>query len=919
MKQNVMNRENTLTEVARLAALHRYAILDTPEEAEFDDFTRLAAHICQVPMAMISLVDSDRQWFKSMVGLDTREIPLHVSICKHAIMQKDLFEVPDTTLDERFRSNPLVTGDPHLRFYAGALLESSEGLPIGTLCVLDYQPRQLTEEQRDALTLLARQIMTTLELRLSRRQLQNTIESISDAFFTLDQEFRFTSLNTKVAELLGRVCGDFLHQVIWEVCDLGGNEHFASQCRRAAESKELVAFETYYERTALWLEVRVYPSVEGLTVFIQDITARRQREGQFRLLETCVSHLNDIVLITEAEPIDEPGPRILFVNDAFVRLTGYTREEAIGRSPRMLQGPKTQRDALNRIRSAVSAGKPVREEVINYSKSGEEYWLEMDIVPVANDAGQFTHLVAIERDVTQRKRAEAALRASEAMMATAQRIAHVGSWEMDLILDEPDANTLRWSDEMFRIAGFEPGTVEVTKELFFQLAHPEDHAAIRLAMAAAIRDHLPYSVIHRLIRPDGQERILQEEAQIVLDESGGRVLKMVGIAHDITERKQLEQQMLRAQRLESIGTLASGIAHDLNNVLAPIMMSIDLLKLKGRDPREMKILTAIESSAKRGADLVKQVLYFARGVTGEKLIVQLGHQLHEVEKIAQDTFPKNIRINSTIPADLWTIQGDATQMDQVLLNLCVNARDAMPNGGTLKLSASNVMLDDHYVSLNPEARPGRYVLIQVEDTGSGIVPSVLDRIFEPFFTTKEMGKGTGLGLSTTLGIVKSHGGFIRVYSGADMGTKFCVYLPSQSMAEPDPVSPKPVELPRGQGELILVVDDDAAVRQITQHTLEAFGYQVLLAEDGTEAVSLFASRMQDIALVLTDMMMPVMDGPMTIQALMRMQPNVRIIAASGLSANGMVAKAAKAGVRHFLPKPYTAEVMLHTLQKALQE
>ena len=910
---------SSATDAARLAALHRYEILDTPEEAEFDDFTRLAAHICQVPVAVISLVDRDRQWFKSEIGLGVRETPLNVSICKHAILQKGLFVVPDTALDERFRCNPLVAGDPHLRFYAGAMLESSEGLPMGTLCVLDFQPRQLTKTQMEALSMLARQIMTTLELRLSRRQLHNTIESISDAFFTLDHEFRFTSLNSQVVRLLGRDRADFLHQVIWEVCDLGCDEHFADQCRRAAAAKELVAFEMFYEPTSLWLDVRVYPSPDGLTVYFQDITARRKKEEQFRLLETCVSHLNDIVLITEAAPIDEPGPRILFVNDAFVRLTGYTREEAIGRSPRFLQGPKTQRDALDRIHAATKACKAVREEVINYSKSGEEYWLEMDIVPVADEAGHCTHLVAIERDVTERKRAEAALRASEAMMAAAQRIAHIGSWEMELVHEKPGANSLRWSAEMFRIAGFEPGTVDVTNELFFQLAHPDDHAAIRQAMTTAIREHQPYSIVHRLVRPDGQVRVVQQEAHVFFDEADGRPLKIVGTAHDITEHKSLEQQFLRAQRMESIGTLAGGIAHDLNNVLAPIMMSIDLLKLKESDPTRMNILSTIETSVKRGADMVKQVLYFARGVAGEQVVVQVGYQLHEIEKIAQDTFPKNIRLISAIPADLWTVQGDATHLHQVLLNLCVNARDAMPHGGTLALTASNMMLDEHYVGMNPEASPGPHVLIQVEDTGTGIPPAVLDRIFEPFFTTKELGKGTGLGLSTTLGIVKSHGGFIRVHSEAGMGAKFSVYLPAQTVTETAHEAPAPVELPRGHGELILVIDDETAVRQITRHTLEAFGYRVLLAADGTEAVALFASRMQEVAAVLTDMMMPVMDGPMTIMVLRRMQPQVRILAASGLGTSGMVDKAASSGVRHFLPKPYTAEVMLQALQKTLQD
>ena len=230
-----------------------------------------------------------------------------------------------------------------------------------------------------------------------------------------------------------------------------------------------------------------------------------------------------------------------------------------------------------------------------------------------------------------------------------------------------------------------------------------------------------------------------------------------------------------------------------------------------------------------------------------------------------------------------------------------------------------MMLDEHYAGMNEEAKPGPHIIIAVEDTGTGMPPEVIDRIFEPFFTTKELGKGTGLGLSTTLAIVKSHGGFVRVYSEVGMGTTFRVYLPAQTTRSSRDADLAQPELPRGNGELVLVVDDEAAVRQITRQTLEAFGYRVLLASDGAEAAAIFASRKQDIAVVLTDMMMPLMDGPMTIQVLIRIDPQVRIIAASGLNSNGMVAKAASAGVRHFLPKPYTAETLLKVLKQVLLE
>ncbi len=419
-------------------------------------------------------------------------------------------------------------------------------------------------------------------------------------------------------------------------------------------------------------------------------------------------------------------------------------------------------------------------------------------------------------------------------------------------------------------------------------------------------------------RKDGS--LYEEEALIsAIRDASGQIINYVAIKRDITERLKHERLALRSQRMESIGTLAGGIAHDLNNVLAPIMMSIELLKLTERDTKRLSMLTTIAGSAKRGADMVRQVLSFARGVEGQQVEVQPGHLLEEIEKIANETFLKCIRVRSQIPKDLWTLQGDATQLHQVLLNLAVNARDAMPEGGTLTLSASNVVLDEHYCRLNSEARPGPYLVIQVEDTGSGMPPEVIDRIFEPFFTTKELGKGTGLGLSTSMAIIKGHGGFVRVYSEMGVGTKFRVHLPASAESSDVPKPTEEADLPRGCGETILVVDDESAIRQIAQHTLEAFGYQVLLASDGAEAAAIYASQKDTISAVLTDMMMPVLDGPATIQVLMRMNPNVRVIAASGLNANGMVAKAVNAGVKHFIAKPYTADILLKAVRQLLAE
>ena len=415
---------------------------------------------------------------------------------------------------------------------------------------------------------------------------------------------------------------------------------------------------------------------------------------------------------------------------------------------------------------------------------------------------------------------------------------------------------------------------------------------------------------------DGRKLIVEGRWTLLRD-AAGQPRSILVINTDITERKKVEEQLLRAQRMESLGTLAGGIAHDLNNALTPIMMSIELLKLHEQDALRLGVLATIENSARRGADMVRQVLSFSRGVEGQRVEVQTGHLLKGIEKIANETFLKNIRVSSDIPANLWIVQGDPTQIHQMLLNLCVNARDAMPNGGTLKLSAGNHLLDEQCAAMIAGAKPGPYLLIELEDSGTGMPSNVIDRIFEPFFTTKELGKGTGLGLSSALAIIKSHQGFIRVSSELDKGSKFQVYLPAQMVEGVSVPLPPLNEMPHGNGELVLLIDDEEPVRHITGQTLESFGYRVLPAADGVEASTLYATHKDQISVVLTDMMMPVMDGPATIQVLMRMNPKVRIIAASGLSVKDMVTRAANAGVTHFIPKPYTAETLLKMLHTVL--
>lgn len=414
----------------------------------------------------------------------------------------------------------------------------------------------------------------------------------------------------------------------------------------------------------------------------------------------------------------------------------------------------------------------------------------------------------------------------------------------------------------------------------------------------------------------GRSIQVQTRLSLVRDE-GGQPRSVLMVGTDLTDRKRLEQQFLRAQRMECVGALASGIAHDLNNVFAPILMVAECLAGRPVSPMDAELLELLRSSADRGAGVVRQLLSFSRGQGMARSELRVDHLMKEMGRLANETFPKNIRFSMSAPPDLWLVVADPTQLHQVLLNLCVNARDAMASGGDLHLEVRNLRTDELFCQINREARPGPYVVLEVRDTGEGIPEEVRDRIFDPFFTTKQPGKGTGLGLSTVLNIVRAHGGFLEVLSRIGEGTRFRVFLPASergACAMPEvPATP----LPNGGGECVMVVDDEEAICRVASQLLERHGYRPIIAQDGVEALAQFAEHRHAVRVVLTDMMMPDMDGPSIVRAIRRVAAEVPIVAMSGSAAELRDVGFAAQGNILFLEKPFTAEQLLSALRDAL--
>ncbi len=646
-----------------------------------------------------------------------------------------------------------------------------------------------------------------------------------------------------------------------------------------------------------------------------DVSERRRSEERLRMLESAVVHARDAVVILEAEPNAAPGRCVLYANDAFCKMTGYTAEELVGRSLHFLRGPDSDPATLKRLRDALDSGDPFKGELLNYRRDGSQIWVELSVVPVPDATGPCAHWVMIQRDISDRKQAELVLQRSEAMLADAQRIAHIGSWEY-----LPQTGECRWSDEKIRIFGREPADFAPTVEGYLAAIHIDDLEKVERVGLDAGHLEYPYSLDFRIVRPTGEVRFITEEYYADFD-SGGAPSRFWGVTMDNTEKRSAQEQLFQAQKMELIGQMAGGIAHDFNNLLTGIIGNLHLARLPEHDPNHKHVDTALRA-ANRAADLTQKLLGFARKNQLILHATRVGDIVSEVVSFIARTFDPRIRVEAAIPAE-HRVLADATLISQVLLNLCLNARDAMPQGGRIDIHSDVVSISETAAG-NPDSRPGEFVRLAVEDTGLGMAPEMLARVFEPFFTTKPVGQGTGLGLAMVHGIMTQHRGWVEVRSESGRGTRFDLYLPRSTdrIARRQPAShrsaaddrrdtPPPAAMRRNT---ILLVDDEAMIRDIGRVVLESAGFDVLEAEDGEAALDLFRGRWREIDLVVLDLTMPKMSGQDTFHGMADIHPHVRILFSSGYSAENLEGTEGAVGL---LPKPYRPQILLDTVRRAL--
>ncbi|MEP6672804.1 MAG: PAS domain S-box protein [Chthoniobacter sp.] len=777
---------------------------------------------------------------------------------------------------------------------------------------------------KERLSRLGELVGTALEESKRRRSERSAAQTSRERATFVEDVFHSLSVEVVVVNERGEIIAaneawsrfarensgsDFLGQNYLTACEMSSQKFADADARAASKGLRSVLegsvasfvmeYPSHSATEQRWFQMRVSPlhgAQRGAVIAHEKITERKLAEQAHRLFRDLMDHSIDAL-----EIVDPETGRYLDVNERACTERGCTREEYLTMRVCDVDPMVTEANWPQRVAHIRDVGS-LTQESLHRRQDGGAFPVEINARWVRLERD---YIVAVVRDVTVRQQAEERVRELAAMLDLAHDAIIVHGFD-----DQKIRFWNKGAETLYGWTAAEAMGREIGALIFDDPTTPD---ALRQALLTT--DERRGESRHRA--KNGQQLIVNTRSTLVRD-AAGQPKSVLSINTDITEQKKLEVRNLRAQRMESIGVLASGVAHDLGNILSPIKMCVPMLRHDLRPEVREELISTIEQSTERGVQTVKQILTFGRGLEGEKVPLQVDAVIQELLTMVRGTFPKDVQIESEVEPQLHPVSGDATQLHQVLLNLCVNARDAMPDGGKLRLRASNLEVDAGYASMLLDARPGHYVMLEISDTGTGIVADILEYMFEPFFTTKEAGQGTGLGLSTVLGIVQSHGGFINVKTQLPGGTTFQICLPAipggpASRGDVDCALP-----PRGNGECILVVDDEAAVRTAARIAIESAGYRVLLAADGAEGVSIFATQRASIAMVITDLNMPHVDGVALIRALRNLAPNLPILVSTCLGGKLRRSQLKELKIETILNKPYGADLLLRRIHDVLQ-
>ncbi|HZZ93029.1 MAG TPA: PAS domain S-box protein [Usitatibacter sp.] len=734
--------------------------------------------------------------------------------------------------------------------------------------------------------------------RVLSERLHATLENMVDGFLTVNRELRVTYVNQTVQKAVGMDAELMVGRLLTDIFPDAASENFFVHYRRALVEGVPAEFEEYHAGIGAWVGTRVFPTRDGLSIFFRDETERHTAQQALRESEERFKHVAD-ALADATWDFDVQANRT-WCSASMARVLGV-RPESPDQWLAVIH-PEDRGRMRESTLKALDAGVVRWREKYRVIRPDGSCAHVVDCGYVIRDtAGNAVRVVGGINDITEQLLAQDRLREQGELLDRARDA---------IAVVDAQSRVLYWNQGSERLYGWTGREAQGAR--IERLTRCET-SVFGAAWTAVLQDG---DWSGELVKSDRRgEPIVVESRWTLLRSASGEPQRVLMMDSDVTERRELERQLMHVQRMETVGALAGGIAHDLNNVLTPILMSANLLRVTERGAEADELIDAIAESARRGANMVSRLLSSARGADGSNEPFDLIRVIREVEKLARETFPRSIGIVTEIEQPVGTLLGDATQIHQVLLNLCINARDAMPEGGTLRITASHetggkAVLGGHATQES--------VVLVVADTGTGMSSEVLDRIFDPFFTTKGVGKGTGLGLPTSLAIVRRHGGIISVNSRVDVGTKFTIKLPaapgmSASVAPAITADPAP----QGDGRAVLLVDDEAPILDIVARMLRDNGYRVLTAANGADAVSLYGELADTIDLVVMDMTMPVMDGLAAIGALRKFNPSVRVVATSGICDDAHVTRAMAAGAATFLPKPYSSDSMLRELARVI--